>query len=69
VKIVAVVDRIEGDTAVLLVGPDELVVNFPLACLPAVHEGSILNFTIEGDVEEEMRRRVKAEELLKRLLE
>lgn len=67
-RLTAVVDRFEGDTAVLLVGPDELKVDWPLELLPYVYEGAVLAFTIERDEDEEARRRAKAQGLLFKLL-
>jgi hypothetical protein len=45
-----VVDRIEGDMAVLLIGPDETRVDLPLAALPeGAREGSLLRATFVVD--------------------
>jgi hypothetical protein len=67
-KLKAVVDRIEGDVAVLLVGPEEMSVDFPLSCLPEVREGSILDVVIEEDQGTENERRIRAQELLEKLI-
>lgn len=64
----AVVDRIEGDIAVLLVGPDDHKVNMPLDLLPYVYEGAVLALTIDKDDDEERVRRAKAKGLLLKLL-
>lgn len=64
----AVVDRFEDDTAVLLVGPDEIKVDWPLELLPYVYEGAVLSFTIDRDEDEEARRRAKAKGLILKLL-
>ena len=61
----AVIDRVEGGLAVLLVGDDEVQLDLPLTCLPAgVQEGSILTINFEEDrvetldVRETMQRRI-----------
>ncbi len=61
----AVIDRVEGGLAVLLVGEDEVQLDLPLTCLPAgVQEGSILTVNFEEDrvetldVREKMQRRI-----------
>ena len=46
----AVVDRLEGKKAVLLVGEAEKTVNFPVALLPkGIQEGCYLKISIEYD--------------------
>lgn len=65
---IAVVDRIEGDMAVLLVGPSELKVNFPVSLLPPIHEGAVLKLNIEVDENEEQQRRQQAQSLIDKLL-
>lgn len=67
-KIKVVVDRIEEDMAVLLVGEEEISVDFPLSCLPNAREGAIFEFSVREDNETEQERRQKAEELLRKLL-
>jgi hypothetical protein len=48
----AVIDRVEGELAVLLLGDKgEFKLNFPLSLLPAgCKEGDILNISIERDI-------------------
>jgi hypothetical protein len=48
----AVIDRVEGELAVLLLGDrGEFRLNFPLSLLPAgCKEGDILNISIERDL-------------------
>ena len=48
----AVIDRVEGELAVLLLGDKgEFRLNFPLSLLPAdCREGDILNISIERDL-------------------
>lgn len=67
-RVTAVVDRIEGDMAVLLVGPDDHKIDMPLDLLPYVYEGAVLSFEIEKDDDEEAARRAKAKSLLLKLL-
>lgn len=64
----AVIDRIEHNMAVLLVGEDEVLLNIPLDLLPEhVHEGTWLSvdFSIDTATTAEQFRRNKS--LLERL--
>ena len=64
----AVVDRIEGDRAVLLFGDEEIKVDFPLVLLPAgVNEGSIIQATFQLDHVSESQQREKISDLLEKL--
>jgi hypothetical protein len=62
-----VIDRIEGDKAVILVkGGGEMYL--PVGSLPAgVREGSVLKFGITVDSEAEKERKRKVQDLQKRL--
>ncbi len=62
-----VIDRIEGDKAVILVkGGGEMYL--PVGSLPAgVREGSVLRFDIKVDRKTEEERRKKVQDLQKRL--
>lgn len=52
----AVVDRIEGDIAVVLIGIDEMRVDLPMAVLPpGTCEGSVLRATFALDSQETER--------------
>lgn len=63
----AVIDRFEGDVAVLLFG-DEVKVDFPRSLLPpGAKEGSWLTVSMELDLEGEQKQREKISEQLKRL--
>ncbi len=64
----AVIDRFEGDYAVVLFGDDEIKVDIPLILLPeGSKEGSWLNINFELDVEGEMKQRERIENKLERL--
>ncbi len=64
----AVIDRLEGDLAVLLFGEEEIKVDFPLALLPhGVKEGSWLKVSFEMDLKGEQKQREKIEGLLQKL--
>lgn len=67
-RVTAVVDRIEGDIAVLLVGPDDHKIDMPVSLLPYVYEGAVLTLTIEHNEDEEAARRAKAKGLLLKLM-
>ena len=66
--ITAVVDRFEGDQAVLLVGAEEMAAVWPRASLPAgVREGHVLTVRIAGDNDATVRTQAAAAALLERL--
>ncbi len=67
VSVEGVIDRIEGDKAVILVkGGGEMYL--PVGGLPAgAREGSVLRFSITIDREAEEERRKKVQDLQKRL--
>lgn len=62
-------DRIEGDIAVLYLGPHEKdEMHMPRKYLPKeAKEGSVLNITIDFDVEKTQSAREEAEKLIERL--
>ena len=65
----AVVDRIEGEVAVLLVGEDEVRVDFPRKYLPkGTKEGSVLDLSLESDSRAEEKQRQKNRALLDNLM-
>lgn len=67
-KIRAVIDRIEGEFAVLLVGEQEVAVDWPKSLLPVdFAEGDILNFQIEIDKKETTNQKEKVTALLEKL--
>ncbi|MGI6538242.1 MAG: DUF3006 domain-containing protein [Caldicoprobacterales bacterium] len=64
----AVIDRIENNIAVVLLGDEEIPVNIPLALLPeGAKEGSFLTVDFKLDPEGEARQRKKISNLLERL--
>lgn len=64
----AVLDRFEGDYAILLFGEEEIPVDLPRRLLPPeAEEGSWLKISLELDPEGESRQREKIEDLLNRL--
>ena len=64
----AVIDRFEGDYAIVLFGEDEIKVDMPKILLPeGAKEGSWLNINFELDVEGEMKQRERIESKLERL--
>ncbi len=69
-KITAVVDRFEGDKAVLLVADETKQVVFPRICLPTdTKEGDYLAVTIEIDEERTREAEAEAEGLLAELMQ
>lgn len=69
-KITAVVDRFEGDKAVLLLADETKQVAFPRVCLPSeVKEGDYLAVMIEINEERTREARAEAESLLAELMQ
>lgn len=67
-RYLALIERVEGNQAILKVGPGEYLVKYPLAYLPPVASGSIIS--IEVNVSPQAQQRNKnAEELVSRLLQ
>ncbi len=63
-----VIDRYEGEYAVVLFGEDEIKVDVPKLLLPeGAKEGSWLNINLELDIEGEMKQRERIEKKLERL--
>ncbi len=64
----AVIDRFEGEYAVVLFGEDEIKVDIPKILLPeGAKEGSWLNINFELDIEGEMKQRERIESKLEKL--
>lgn len=64
----AVVDKFEGEYAVLLFGDDEIKVDFPKVLLPeGTREGSWLKVSFKLDQEGTMRQEEKITKLLDKL--
>ncbi len=65
----AVIDRVEGDLAVLLLGDKgEFRLNFPLSLLPAgCRESDILNISIERDVVGTEQTKERVTDLMEKL--
>jgi hypothetical protein len=65
----AVIDRVEGELAVLLLGDKgEFRLNFPLSLLPAsCKEGDILNISIERDVVGTEQAKERVTDLMEKL--
>ena len=65
----AVIDRFEGDKAVLLVGSEEAQVVWPRQLLPGeVKEGDILQVNLQIDSEATKTAKLAADNLLKEIL-
>ena len=66
----AVIDRFEGNKAVLLVGDDEVQVVWPKHILPSeAKEGDILHIDLHIDGEATATAKAEAEYLLKQIIE
>jgi len=68
-QIQAVIDRFEGNKAVLLVGDDETQVVWPNRILPrGVKEGDILRIEVQVDGQATAAAKAEAENLLKQIV-
>lgn len=66
--ITATIDRFEGEVAVLLVGPEQTVVNVPRPDLPeGASQGDVVRLEGYVDREETDRRREEIKEKIERL--
>ena len=64
----AIIDRLEGNYAVVLFGEDEIRVDIPLEVLPyGVREGDVLSVSFEIDMEATRARKEKALSFLEKL--
>ncbi len=64
----AVIDRIENDLAILLVGDQEIQVDIPVSLLPdGAKEGSWLTIDMKLDLDAEQQQRKKISGMLERL--
>ena len=64
----AIVDRFENGYAVLLFGDNETKVDFPVELLPAgAKEGSVLDFDIKQNLDDELQRRDRISKLMEKL--
>ena len=65
----AVIDRVEGELAVLLLGDKgEFKLNFPLSLLPdGCKEGDVLNISIERDVVGTEQTKERVSDLMEKL--
>ena len=62
------VDRFEGETAVLLVRPEETQqILFPRELLPGVEEGDILGITVTREIHETEEARKRVSSLIEKL--
>jgi len=62
------VDRFEGETAVLLVRPEETQqILFPRELLPGVEEGDILEITATREIQETEEARARVSSLIEKL--
>lgn len=66
-KLRAVIDRFEEDKAVLLVGEQEVSVNWPAELLPTAKESDILAITISVDHEATKQAQAEVDELFAQL--
>lgn len=64
----AVVDRIEGDIAVLLAAEDEFVVHIPLQLLPNIKEGDHLQASWAVDPQATEQAKDRVTDLLQKLI-
>lgn len=66
----AVIDRVEGDYAIILLGDEEQAVNFPLKFMPCgAKEGDCLKIKIDMDQEETTIRNRRIKTLMQELFD
>jgi hypothetical protein len=63
----AVIDRIEGKFAILLMGDGSVKVNLPLVLLPDAKEGDILDVSITKDGKATMKAKDRSKSLIEKL--
>jgi len=64
----AVIDRVEGELAVLLVGDESIKLNVPLSLLPVgCKEGDLLNISFERDPEATEQAKERVSGLMEKL--
>jgi hypothetical protein len=63
----AVIDRIEGKFAVLLMGDGSVKVNLPLVLLPEAKEGDVLDVSITKDDKATMKAKDRSKSLIEKL--
>ncbi len=69
-RVTAVIDRFEGTKAVLLVGEEEIMVNWPRKLLPeTAKEGDHLQLVLAVDEQATAAAKAEAQALLKSLTE
>ncbi len=62
-----VVDRIEGDYVVVLLGDEGYVVNWPRQLLPGVQESDLLKFEVDVELPASEVKKMTPKSLLERL--
>ncbi|HWR41816.1 DUF3006 domain-containing protein [Sporomusa sp.] len=67
-KIKAVIDRFEGSKAVLLVGDQEISVNWPKELLPETKEGDILAIQVTVDAEATQQAQAEVDALFEQII-
>lgn len=66
--VTATIDRLEGDIVVLIVEPEQTVVNVPRAELPEdAEQGDVVRLEGSVDQEETERRRLETQKRIERL--
>ncbi|AJQ28356.1 DUF3006 domain-containing protein [Pelosinus fermentans] len=69
-KVLAVIDRFEGDKAVLLLDDEEVQVVWPRESLPSeAQEGDVITMELQVDHEATIAAKAEAERLLKEIME
>lgn len=63
-----VVDRIEGDVMVVLLGEEGFVAHWPLALLPEAQESDLLSFDFKLELPASEVKKISPKSLLERLV-
>ncbi|MFA6171236.1 MAG: DUF3006 family protein [Patescibacteria group bacterium] len=67
-KIIFIIDRFEGEEAILKTEDGKETVAFPRRLLPAANEGAMINFDLKTLKEAEEEKRKKAKDVLNEIL-
>lgn len=65
-----IIDRLEDDTAVILIGDEEKEVNIPISYLPSnISEGDVIEISLNVNKEETAKRAQKIKKFMERIFE
>jgi hypothetical protein len=68
-KIKAVIDRFEGNKAILLIGDQNMSANWPRELLPEAKQGDVLAIEIAVDAEATRQAQAEVDELFEQIIQ